>query len=68
MQNDNIPGITDFRLASFLASLLKLDLWATDTGNPTPIMVTTVKAICEKFSKPFQRFCNTATVYGELVQ
>lgn len=24
----------DFRLASFLAGLLKLDLWATDIGNP----------------------------------
>ena len=29
-----VPIIIDFRLASFLASLLKLDLWATDTGNP----------------------------------
>lgn len=27
-------GNVDFRLASFLATLQKLDLWATDLGNP----------------------------------
>jgi hypothetical protein len=29
-----ILGVSDLRFASFLADLLKLDLWATDTGNP----------------------------------
>ena len=37
--NDVILNIVDFRLASFLAALLKLDLWATDTGNPTMVAI-----------------------------
>ena len=29
-----ILGVSDLCFATFLADLLKLDLWATDTGNP----------------------------------
>ena len=35
-----ITSIGDFRFASFLAALLKLDLWATDIGNPDRMIVS----------------------------
>ena len=52
-----VPIIIDFRLVSFLASLLKLDLWATDTGNPKGCIVAYIKFQIVK--QPIKEKCSS---------
>ena len=66
LKDNDIPGIADFRFASFLAAILKLDLWATDTGNPSGIVVLIPKANYEMSSdKSFKGIVNVAVTDGE---
>ena len=60
-----IPSINDFRFASFLAALLKLDLWATDTGNPNTMIISVSKLDNEKSHNPFMRSVAITCIYGE---
>jgi hypothetical protein len=67
IKDNDIPGILDFRFASFLAAILKLDLWATDTGNPSDIVVLTMATSNYVMSsyKPFKGIVYVAVIDGE---
>ena len=58
--------IVDFCFASFLASVLKLDLRATeDNGNRKTAMVVIPKAKYVKSGKPLKTIGDAAVIYGE---
>jgi hypothetical protein len=67
IKDNEIPGILDFRFASFLAAILKLDLWATDTGNPSDIVDLTMPTsnYVMSLDKPFKGIVYVAIIDGE---